>query len=379
MTPRENLYRALTGKSPEWIPACVHIANANNLPGFLPKRLLSQANLDRLAISEFVGGDILYETNAVNCVLGGNVKTDGRTEGDIRREAIITPVGVLEQVTQFCRVATPQYDNLPAGYALPWPIVTSTKIEHYVKSVKDYGILRRYFQAQTFEVNQAHIAQEQNRLGDKGLLVLGGGPSSPLYGLIQNFTGIERFSYDLADVPDQIEKTMAVMKEAACRWYARAVQTTCDAIRCTEDLDTKLISPEMFRQYAVPALREYARICHEHGKLFILHMCGHVRDLLSDVRKVGADALHCLSLPPMGNTPLSFARETLAPRASAMIRFDARVLLKGNSEEISNAISGIIDEANDWRGFVALIPCGRASLMAVRHAINEVHRLGRWI
>lgn len=64
MNPKQNLMTVLSGEGSEWIPACVHIANANNLPGFLPGKLLSEP-LDRLAVSEFVGGDILYEIRGV--------------------------------------------------------------------------------------------------------------------------------------------------------------------------------------------------------------------------------------------------------------------------------------------------------------------------
>lgn len=84
MTPRENLLKVLAGGNPEWMPACVHIANANNLPGYLPEHLLSEP-LDRLAISEFVGGDILYETYAVRCILSEDVKDESVTEGNSTR------------------------------------------------------------------------------------------------------------------------------------------------------------------------------------------------------------------------------------------------------------------------------------------------------
>lgn len=171
---------------------------------------------------------------------------------------------------------------------------------------------------------------------------------------------------------------MAIMAETAYRWYAEATKTKCDAIRCTEDLDTKLISPEMFRRYAAPALREYARICHKHGKLFVLHMCGHVRDLLPDICETGTDVLHCLTPPPAGNTPISFAHEVLKSRTAAMVRFDPHVLLNGNEEDINNAVSGMLHEANGWRGFLVIIPCGRASLGNVRRALNQIHQQGKW-
>jgi len=361
------------------MPACVHIANVNNLPGFLPQHLLSEP-LDRLAISEFVGGDILYEISGVRCILGGDVKDENVTEENTQRRTIATSCGTLTQVKRFCRNPTPKYNDLPPGYALPGPIVIGVDTEYPVKSSGDYKILQNYFEVQTFEVDHAYTATEQARVGDKGVLVLGGGPASPIYTLIQYYAGIERFVFDLYDAPAQVEQAMAVMQAAACRWYATAAMTTCDAIRCSEDLDTKLISPEMFRQYAVPALREYARICHEHGKLFVLHMCGHIRDLLPDIRAIGVDALHCLTPPPTGNTPIAYAKKVLNPRTTAMVRFDSQLLLlQGNKENITTAVAKILQEADGWRGLVLLIPCGRASLWSVQLVLEQMRLQGRWI
>lgn len=370
------MLQTLSGGNPEWIPACVH-TGANNLPGFLPSHLLSEP-LDRLAISEFVGGDILYEISTTRCILGTGVKGERITEGNTARRTITTPSGTLTQVTQFCKNPTPQYNDLPQGYALPGPVVTSAQTEHYLKSPEDYRILRSYFEAQTFAADHARVARDLERVQDKGILIEGGGPASPLYALIQSYAGIERFTFDLCDAPAEVERTMSVMVETACRWYAEAAKTKCDAIRCTEDLDTKLISPAMFRQYAVPALKEYARICHEHGKLFVLHMCGHIRDLLTDIRATTVDALHCLTPPPTGNTPISFAKEVLQPHTAAMVRFDPHVLLNGNEEDINKAVSGILREANGWRGFLVIIPCGRASLWNIRQALEQIRQQGKW-
>jgi hypothetical protein len=88
MTPRANLMRVLSGGNPDWMPACVHIANANNLPGFLPQALLAQP-LDRLNISEFVGGDILYEVNGIQTRLTEGVVMKTEAEGDSRCSTLI--------------------------------------------------------------------------------------------------------------------------------------------------------------------------------------------------------------------------------------------------------------------------------------------------
>lgn len=377
MTPKENLMKTLSGGTPDWMPACVHIANTNNLPGFLPEALLTQP-LDRLSISEFVGGDILYEVYGIRTRLSDGVEMKTDVEGDSHRSTLITPEGCLTQQRIFRHTTSPSYDDMPPDHVLPGPVITSVHTEHFVDGPEDYKALRAYCSAHTFEADQDLIAHEIERVGDKGILLLGGGPSSPLYSLVSSYAGIERLTYDLLDAPEKVESAMNAMKNAACQWYEVAAKTPCDVIRCTEDLDTKLISPGLFEQYAIPALREYARICHAHGKLFVIHMCGHIRDFLSDVRDIGADAIHCLTTPPTGNTTLSEARSTLAGHTAAMIRVDPDLLLRGSAEQIDNFIAKICEGVGEWRNVSVIIPCGRASLYNIRRVIDQVHERGQW-
>ena len=94
MTPRQNLLAVLSGGRPEWMPVCMHILNANNLPGHLPLELLDSP-LDRLRIEEFVGGDILYEVSAVRQKRGTAVELRTETHGDARVRTLITGDGTL--------------------------------------------------------------------------------------------------------------------------------------------------------------------------------------------------------------------------------------------------------------------------------------------
>lgn len=377
MTPKENLMRALSGGSPEWMPACVHIANTNNLPGFLPQELLAQP-LDRLRIGEFTGGDVLYEIGAIRTRMPAGFESKTIAAGDSRTTTLTTPMGCLAEEVLLSRSPSPAYPEMPPGYAVPEPVATSVHTRHFIASLDDYAILRSYFEAQVFEADNARIASEMVRVGEKGVLVLGGGPSSPLYSLVSAYAGIERLTYDLCDAPDAVESAMAAMREAACRWYEAAAGSACDVIRCTEDLDTKLVSPEMFRKYAAPALAEYARICHARGKLFVVHMCGHIREFLADVRDAGADAIHCLTLPPTGNTPLPEARRVLAGRTAAMIRVDPEALLRGDAGQADAFVAGVVEGIGDWRNVMIIIPCGRAPLGNIRRVIEQAHKLARW-
>ncbi len=368
----------LSGDSPSWMPVCVHIANANNLPGYLPCALLTEP-IDRLRISEFVGGDILYEVFSVKRRLpdGYSINTEGDDKN--RRSTLSIPAGSLSEEVRVRYLDSPDFGDMPQGHAKPGPIVNTVHSKFFVGGADDYRLLRDYFGAMTFEAGSSAVGREIERVGEKGTVILGGGQSSPLYSLISSYAGLEQVTFDLFDAPDEVISTMRIMQAAGCRWYEAAAQTPCEVIRCTEDLDTNLVSPDMFREYAVPALKEYAEICHSHGKLFAIHMCGSIRDFLPHLADVDADAIHCLTTPDaMGNTSVPEAREALDGRTAAMFRVPAEALLCDDKGILDTFLGSLFEGIGDWRNAMVIIPCGRANPKVIRHVIKSVHERGRW-
>lgn len=376
MTPRENLKAVLGGGAPERMPVCMHLG-ANNLPGHLPRELLAEP-LDRLKIGEYIGGDILYEIIAIRAKQDGGGETRTETHGDVRVTTLTTPSGSLTQEVLHSIVPTPVYAPLPAGHVLPGPIANSVHKSYFIKCLHDYRILRDCHENLTYAKDHDLILREQERVGEKGICILSGGPPSPLFALVNNYAGIEQVSFDLADDPGEVQSAMRAMTESACRWYRAAAASPCEAVRCTEDLDTKLISPDWFRRYSVPALAQYSGICHAAGKNFIVHMCGHIREFLPDIKSAGVDAIHCLTPPPMGNTTIEDARRILAGNTAAMLRMDANLMLRGSVAEIDRAVADIIDRLGDWHNALVIIPCGRAPLENLRRVVAQVRKRGQW-
>ncbi len=372
MTPRENLLTVLRCRPADWMPASIHLISTNNLPGHLPATMLD-GPLDPLEVARFVGGDVLYEARGVAAEVDPSVTTRTECDGPRRCTTIDTPAGRLVGETTSTEVPTPTVEPLPPGHAVPGPLVTSTHSAFMVKSVDDYAALDAMAEATTYRADRQALAGELRRLGDDGVMVIGGGPGSPLYRLVESLVGIERFSYHLMDHPDVVQRTMTALHEQACRWYRAAAEAPGDAVRCTEDLDTKLVSPGWFTRFAVGCLADYARICHEAGKLFVIHMCGHINAFLEQVRDLPADAIHCVSPPPAGNTTPGRAMQALEGRCAAMLRFDASTLLGGTPEQIDRAVDELVGQVDGRPGAMVIMPCGRAPLANIRRVISRVH------
>ena len=61
----------------------------------------------------------------------------------------------------------------------------------------------------------------------------------------------------------------------------------------------------------MPHVRDFVDIAHAAGKTALIHMCGHVRDILTDFKETGADGIHALTPPPTGNTEWELALDVL--------------------------------------------------------------------
>ena len=70
----------------------------------------------------------------------------------------------------------------------------------------------------------------------------------------------------------------------------------------SENTSTTTISPRQFKDYCYDYLAEYGQMAHDAGKIQMLHMCGHLKDLLPILAGLPADAFEAFTSPPVGNT-----------------------------------------------------------------------------
>jgi len=376
MTPKENLLTVFQHKNPQWVPCTPHIANEYNIPGQLPEELLKKP-LDRLEISRYVGGDVLYEISPVKFITPSEVKSSSERKSNVVIKTIEAPLGNLSSQEQVTIVKPPVCREMDKELVSAGPIELSRIREFPVKSVQDYKIVRYLYENTKYEFQIEEIEQSINRVGEDGVVVLSG-PGTPLYGLISQYAGVEKTIYDLSDHLEEVQETMEVMAESNYQWYQQAVSTKVQVIRCSDDSDTGLISPEMFRKYSVPVLKRYAEICHNQGKLLMLHMCGHIRDFLSLLKETNVDAIHGLCPPSTGNTPLKLARSIFGREIVIIARIDPPILLEGSPEKVSATVIEMLKEVAPADNFILIIPCGRAPLQNLRSAITTMKKYGKY-
>lgn len=154
-------------------------------------------------------------------------------------------------------------------------------------------------------------SRTENELGDDGLFAPTLLPS-PVQQLIENECGPENFYYLLNDYPELMEQTIGAMYGIRrIEYRLMAEKTPFELIIPVENTSTSLISPAIYRKYTLPHIREYADIMHRNGKKAVIHMCGHLKNLLNEFKEAGIDGIHALTPPTIGDCPYDAAFDVL--------------------------------------------------------------------
>ena len=126
------------------------------------------------------------------------------------------------------------------------------------------------------------------------------------------------------------------------------------------------------RLFGYEHLLDYGNIVSSVGKLHVLHMCGHLKDVLPDIASLPAVAIEALTSPPYGNTTLKDGR-TACPDKCLIGGSDA-VLWTKSAKEIFGQIKHDLDELPHHRGII-VTPAGVLPSSCKPETIKEVAKL----
>lgn len=218
----------------------------------------------------------------------------------------------------------------------------SHPIEYLVKTRADLHLYREMWEGAHFvEHDDAAAHAALNALvGDDGLVVRFWGPSA-IPRLLQNDVGIAGFYYLLQDYPDDMAALISRLHARELAAFEMLARGPCEVVTLVENTSTHYISRELYRKYNGPQVRDFVRIVHAEGRIALVHMCGHLRDLLADIRLTGLDGVHALTPPPTGNTPWEAALEVLGEDTILIGALDPSIFITGPVEGIPAALDAL--------------------------------------
>ncbi len=184
--------------------------------------------------------------------------------------------------------------DCPEG-SLQTRIANNHPVEHAVKNGSDCRILKciyenmRYVPNYEFssEINYTHIYTA----------------TSPVQRLLQYEMGLENFYSVLMNNKKSLEELMEVMQDKVLELTELACGYGIDTIYQSENTSTTMISPDYYKELSLPQIRKHADLVHSKEKKIVLHMCGHLKNLLTMIKQTGIDGIHSLTPPPIGDTP----------------------------------------------------------------------------
>jgi len=292
MTGRERMNALLHQQSVDRLPWTT-LVDGNTL-NLLPEELRGNGGID---FYKYLGCDILlldgwgtpHAFRGPERRWAEGVAEEWKSEGEVATRELRTPAGTLTSVFR-------------RGHPVKYP-VDSLEALHLYRELWEGTRFINYDDYPT-------LAAIDGLIGDAGIVTRFWGPSTiPL--LLENEMGAEQFYYFLEDFPEEMEALINLMHDRELEAFHILADGPVDVVTLCENTSTYYIGPGIYRLYNMPHVRDFVEIAHAAGKTALIHMCGHVHDILSDFKETGADGIHALTPPPVGNTEWEHALDVL--------------------------------------------------------------------
>ncbi len=294
MTKREQYLAALRNERVDslvWAPNFDYWLGVNRAEGTVPQRYRGMSRND---IVRAVGGTIWNRASGFRMTLDSSVKTTTREEDGVVIEEYETPVGVVRQV----------YRPTEGAHR------SRHLSEHFVKDRESLAVMRYVVEATGYEADYAPVRAALEETGDDGI-VLHQALSVPFIQFAKMDAGYMNAFYLWADYREEVDALVGAHFEKFLQAYRVLAAGPADVISTGDNMDGRMISPAIFREYALPFYEEAAKVIHAGGKLFMGHWCGQTQTLLPLVPGCGLDVVEAIVTKPMADLTLAAAIEML--------------------------------------------------------------------
>jgi uroporphyrinogen decarboxylase len=165
--------------------------------------------------------------------------------------------------------------------------------------------------------------------------------------------GYETLCYALADQRDLVRAIVDKSMEMDRAIMRQILQfSRVKAVWGSDDMGFKtgtLISPDDLREFVLPGHRKLAGMAHDAGRLYILHSCGNLRqimgDLIDDVKLDGKHSYEDVILPP------TEAKRLYGDRLAILGGIDVDFLCRSDEAAIRRRVRETLDTCMPGGGY----------------------------
>ena len=201
-----------------------------------------------------------------------------------------TPIGKLRRVTRH-------------GY----------RTEHPVKTPEDYRVMEFILDNTEFVFDYKAFEIADRAFGPRGV-VQTFYPRSPLQRLIVDYMGFERTIVALHRHRRETEKFMEAIERWDDKMYKELLESPVQILNFGENIDARLTSPRLFKEYLIPYYNKRIKQIHSKGKFCHIHMDGYLKPLLPLLEEVDFDGIEAATPKPQGDVTLEELKEALGDK-----------------------------------------------------------------
>jgi MtaA/CmuA family methyltransferase len=164
----------------------------------------------------------------------------------------------------------------------------------------------------------------------------------------------EQWMLDLLTDEENVLALLEYCTAATCQFVRLMAQTGCHMLSNGDSpAGPEMISPEMYRKFALPYEKRVVEEAHRLGLPYTLHICGNTSAILRDMLKTGAD---CLELDY--KTPIEQVFSLCKDTASLIGNIDpSGVLALGTADDVKRETKRVLAAYSDSARFILNAGC----------------------
>lgn len=307
MTGRERIEAVLAGNIPDRIPFTPLIGRyyVMSLPGMgipletiapyppseaeaVPDAVKRDLCLHEIETIKYVGADVLYRH-----VIPYRIEYSGGVEPFYEgKRDYITPVPLVRTGFTASRGTIVEETRESKG--------TEYISKHMLETEDDLRVFLEVADAARVEPDYGVYTAFDEYIGDAGIATVTG-PVSPIQELLQFKMGVEKTVFTLLDSETLAEELFGRIHELNKQIYAVLAESPAELVITYEDTSTTIMGPDWYEKYCRRELDDYSKILHRAGKKHIVHMCGKLAGLTSEIASGKMDGIDSVCPPETGD------------------------------------------------------------------------------
>ena len=337
LSKRELYMRALSNEPVDelvWAPNFDYWLTINTQEDTLPD---NYKGLSRNDMVRAVDGYIWNRACGLKESFDGSVKEVIKDEGNYLIKELSTPVGKVREV----------YNRTEGEHRTPH------LSEHFIKDADSLRVMKYVVEATHYEADYAPTSKALEETGEDGI-VLNNYFCVPFIQFAKTDAGYINGFYLWADHKPEVDALIDAYFKLYLSGYEILAEGPADVIAVGDNMDGTMISPSIFKEYAVPFYQEIRKITSVKGKKVEGHWCGRTQTLLPLVPGCGLDIVEAIVTRPMADISLADALDMLQGEVVLQGGIPAVLVCEegGSRDDFRRYIEEVILPLKGRKGFI---------------------------